>query len=163
MSGDRERDALHVDYQPEYRAIDEQYLPAFMPEYHSAAAKRRDCPLESQEQQALMSWARWMECKYPELRLLVHVPNGGLRNATEAARFKTEGVRRGFPDLMLPVARHGYHALAIELKRQHGGTVSPEQKAWLDALTEQGWRAVVCKGWLAARDEILAYLAEGAP
>jgi len=116
-------------------------------------------PTESQEQQALFSWARMQECVWPELALLVHVPNGGLRNMPEAVRFKAEGVRKGFPDIMLPVARGGFHALAIELKRLRGGKVSQEQREWLDALTSQGWRAVVCKGWDEARMEIEAYLA----
>ena len=115
-------------------------------------------PTESQEQQALFRWARLKEKTCPDLSLLVHVPNGGLRNMPEAVRFKAEGVRKGFPDLLLPVARGGYHSLAIELKRVKGGKVTPEQKGWIDALNNQGYRAVVCKGWEAAAQEILRYL-----
>ena len=126
---------------------------------HSASGKNRKCPLESEEQQALFAWARLQERTYPELALLVHVPNGGLRNMPEAVRFKAEGVRKGFPDIMLPVARGGFHALAIELKRIRGGRVLPEQREWIDALTGQGWRSVVCRGADEARDEIEAYLA----
>ena len=136
----------------------EEYRAKFLPTYHSAAAKKRTCPLESQEQQALFAWARFMEGKHPELGLLVAIPNGGLRNMPEAVNFKAEGVRRGFPDMILPVARKGYHSLAIELKRLHGGAVSPEQKGWLEALNNQGWLAVVCKGASEAIKTITEYL-----
>ena len=115
-------------------------------------------PLESHEQQALFAWARLAERKYPELALLTAIPNGGLRNLPEAARFRGEGVRRGFPDMILPVARGAYHSLAIELKRRKGGTVSPEQKAWIEALKEQGWCAVVCRGADEAISVIQEYL-----
>lgn len=135
-----------------------EYRKMNLPKNHSAAAKKRACPLESEEQQALFAWAQMMERKYPELALLVHVPNGGLRNMPEAVRFKAEGVRKGFPDMILPVARKGYHALAIELKRKHGGRTSPEQKEWLEALTQQGWLAKVCNGADEAIECILGYL-----
>ena len=117
-------------------------------------------PSESEEQQTLFAWARWNEKKYPELAWLLHVPNGGLRNIPEAVRFKKEGVRAGFPDCILPVARHGYHSLAIELKRQKGAsfTISKEQKAWLDYLNAQGWCAVVCHGASEAIERIKWYL-----
>jgi hypothetical protein len=39
--------------------------------------------------------------KYPETRGLVwHTPNGGKRNAMEAAKFKAMGVIAGIPDLL---------------------------------------------------------------
>jgi hypothetical protein len=115
-------------------------------------------PTESQEQQALFQWARLQEGAFPELGLLVHIPNGGLRNMPEAVRFKAEGVRRGFPDLLLPVARCGYHSLAIELKRRKGGKVSPEQKSWIDSLNKQGYLAVICYGWEEAEKTLMDYL-----
>lgn len=120
--------------------------------------KYRNIPLESEEQQALFQWANLMSGKHPELNLLVAIPNGGLRNMPEAVRFKAEGVRKGFPDMILPVARKGYHALAIELKRVKGGRVAPEQRQWLDDLSIQGWRAVVCRGFDEAKAEIESYL-----
>lgn len=124
----------------------------------SKASLKRDCPLESEEQQMLFQWARLQECVYPELALLVAIPNGGLRNMPEAVRFKAEGVRAGFPDMILPVARGGYHSLAIELKREKGGRIAPEQQEWINALNRQGWRAVVCRGFDEARTEIVGYL-----
>ncbi|MDR1692846.1 MAG: VRR-NUC domain-containing protein [Oscillospiraceae bacterium] len=135
-----------------------QYRAELLPTNRSAAARWRDCPLESEEQAALFAWARLTEARHPELAYLVAVPNGGLRNAVTGARLKAEGTRKGFPDMILPVARGGYHALAIELKREKHGAVSPEQKLWLDALNKFGWLAVVCKGVAAAITVIEDYL-----
>ena len=46
----------------------------------------------------------------------------------------------------------------IELKRREGGRVSYEQKAWIMTLNSFGYRAVVCRGWDEAREEIEHYL-----
>jgi hypothetical protein len=115
-------------------------------------------PTESQERQPLFQWARLQEKAFPELGLLVHIPNGGLRNMPEAVRFKAEGVRKGFPDLLLPVARGAYHSLAIELKRRKGGKPSPEQRDWLSALNEQGYLALICYVWEEAAKTLIRYL-----
>jgi hypothetical protein len=116
-------------------------------------------PLESEEQSALFQWARVMETRIPELRLLYHIPNGGLRDKRVAVRLTAEGVRRGVPDICLPVARRGCHGLYIELKRGHGGRTTPEQREWLESLNAQGYRAEVCRGFDEARAVIEGYLA----
>lgn len=113
---------------------------------------------ESDEQALVLAWAELQDRKYSELKLLFAVPNGGSRNKIEAVRLKREGVKAGVPDMILPVARGGYHSLAIELKRTLGGRVSEEQKAWLEALNAQGWYTVVCNGAMAAVDVIQRYL-----
>ena len=71
-------------------------------------------PTEDQEQIALFNWAAWMSnTKWPELELMYHVPNGGYRNKAEAGRFRAQGVKSGVPDIVLPVARGGWHGLYI--------------------------------------------------
>lgn len=117
-------------------------------------------PTEGTEQATLFSWAKMVSHKRPELRLLYHIPNGGHRSKSEAARFKAEGVKPGVPDLCLPVARGPYHGLYIELKRQKGGKVSDAQKEWIAALTTQGYLAEVCYGWKDAAALIEDYLDE---
>lgn len=116
---------------------------------------------EADEQEALFDWARVRICKYPELRLLHHIPNGGSRNPIEAARLKGQGVKPGVPDLCLPVARGGFHGLYIEMKRRKGGRISPEQEAWLRELRKQGFRAEVCRGWEEAKNTLEEYLEGG--
>lgn len=118
-------------------------------------------PLEDEEQATLLSWCRMMSWRWPELDLLFHIPNGGARRKSEAARFKALGVKPGVPDLFLSVPRGEYHGLYIEMKRLRDGRVSKDQKTWIAALRAQGYRVEVCKGWKAAADVIREYLGPG--
>jgi hypothetical protein len=40
-----------------------------------------------------------------QLSLMFAIPNGGLRHKAEANKLKSEGVKAGVPDIMLPIAR----------------------------------------------------------
>jgi len=113
---------------------------------------------ESIEQRAVIRWANLSKGKSPALSLLVAIPNGGKRSRIEAAIMKGEGVRAGFPDLVLFHAAKGFHGLAIEMKRKDGGTVSPAQKEWITALNEEGYKAVVCHGAEEAIETLRGYL-----
>ena len=115
-------------------------------------------PTEEDEQKRLFSWARLNEGAHPELKLMFHIPNGGKRGKAEAGRFKAQGVKAGVPDIFLAVPRGAYHGLFIEMKRQQGGKATPEQRQWLQELNGRGYRAVIAKGWEAAREEITQYL-----
>jgi hypothetical protein len=120
--------------------------------------KERRLALESEEQQAVITWAIMSRGKWPELKMLYHVPNEGARSVTYAAQLKRMGMRRGVPDLCLPVARGGFHGLYIELKRYAGSRVTPEQQEWIEDLAAQGFRAVICYGADEAIAEIKRYL-----
>ena len=113
---------------------------------------------EHEEQVALMRLVEMHLGRWPELGMLFAVPNGGDRNPIVGKKLKAEGVKPGVPDLCLCLPRGGYHGLFIELKRQKGGTVSPEQKAWIQALNGQGYRAEVCKGSVEAWAVIREYV-----
>lgn len=113
---------------------------------------------EAEEQKALFLWADMSMGKWPCLRLMHHIPNGGYRKPSEASHLALEGVKSGVPDICLPVPASGLHGLYIEMKRVHGGTVSPQQKEWIHALREQGYAAEVCHGFDKAKDVIIRYL-----
>lgn len=98
---------------------------------------------EAGEQSAFVSYVEWRG--FP----IFHIPNGGSRNAIEAANLKRQGVRAGVPDLCIPVARKGFHGLYIEMKTRTG-RVSENQKRWLELLNTEGYRAEVAKGYEAA-------------
>ena len=115
-------------------------------------------PTESQEQVALFQWARLQERRWPELKLMHHIPNGGSRNAIEAKHLKAQGVKAGIPDIFLPCSRGGLHGLYIEMKRQKGGKVSEAQQEAMKALMGEGYMAVVCHGFEEARKAIRDYL-----
>ena len=114
-----------------------------------------------------MSWADLQASWHPELKLLFAIPNGaklpyrktkgGKRYSREGLWLKQEGLKPGVPDLCLPVARNGYHGLYIELKfGKNRPTLA--QKEWLKELNKQGYLAVVCYGFDAAKQVIEKYL-----
>ncbi|RGX53202.1 VRR-NUC domain-containing protein [Anaerotruncus sp. AF02-27] len=114
-------------------------------------------PTESEEQQQLFLWAQWMEGQHPELALLHHIPNEGKRSKATGGRLVAEGLRKGVPDICLPVPNAIYHGLYIELKRING-RASEDQKRWISALNNQGYRAAICFGWDEAAKVIMSYL-----
>lgn len=112
---------------------------------------------EDDEQAALFDWAAY----HPVLKWMHAIPNGGNRNAREAARLKRQGVKKGVSDIFLPLPLHGYCGLYIEMKRsrKHGrATVSQEQKKFIDDMNKHGYRAVVCYGSSEAIATIRDYL-----
>lgn len=114
---------------------------------------------ERQHQQAVMKWARQPSIRerWPELALLHHIKNETTGGAAEVAADKAMGVKKGVPDLCLPVARGGFHGLYIEMKTP-SGRASEAQRWWGMALKEQGYRAAVCHGYDAAVAELCWYL-----
>ena len=58
---------------------------------HEMRANKLPVPTEAQEQMTLFSWAAMQSGKYPELKLLYHVPNGGSRHKAEAGRLRAGG------------------------------------------------------------------------
>jgi hypothetical protein len=126
---------------------------------------------EHDEQAAVINWAQFLTGQYPELGLLFAIPNGAklpyfearsrsgkkYRWSPEAEKLKAEGLKPGVPDLFLPVARKGYNGLFIELKYGRNKP-SEQQVAYLDALSAQGYLAVVCWGAEEAIETITEYL-----
>ena len=123
--------------------------------------KRNTSPLERDEQEVLFDWAEYAVCTHPELALMYHIPNEGRRSRYAGYKMQLQGMRKGVPDICLPVPKGSYGALYIELKRKKGSKTSEDQRAWIDALNRVGNKAVVCKGFEEARDTIINYLNEG--
>lgn len=113
---------------------------------------------ETQEQATLFKWAAQPSVRkeYPDLKYLFHVPNER-KDKMEAIVLKSIGVKKGVPDLFLPVPCGSFHGLWIEMKAEKG-RASEEQKWWLKEMIDQGYAAVVCYGWKNARDELIWYL-----
>jgi len=106
---------------------------------------------ESQVQKMVFEWAE--VCGKPELKML-NASLNGVRITSPAGQInaKRQGMKAGFPDISLPVPKGKYHGLYIELKREKGGVLSPEQRGWLEALSRYGYQTAVCKGF----DETIA-------
>lgn len=117
---------------------------------------------EEISQSVLVKWSHLREVRklMPELAWLHHSPAGGLRDGFTGAQMTALGVKRGFPDLILPVASRadsGACGLAIEMKSKTG-SLAPEQKGWLQLLERHKWITHVCRSAQEARDAICNYL-----
>jgi hypothetical protein len=152
----REAGGLKPWLERELRTVGARPALAPVPVKKPKPAKRS----EHDEQALVIARAYALAPSMPALRLLHAIPNGGHRNKATAGKLKAEGVRRGVPDLCLPVPMGGYHGLYVEMKAQ-GGKASPEQLEWHAALRANGYRAEVCVGADAAWAVICEYLGIG--
>lgn len=100
---------------------------------------------EHEEQREFVQWVRQT---YKHLRIFA-IPNGGHRGRAQAGRLKAEGVSAGVPDLYIPALR-----LWVEMKRSKGGSLSPDQKDWINYLRSIGDNVAVCAGCQAAIDAV---------
>lgn len=105
----------------------------------------------------MISWARLQEGRYPELKLLHHIPNGGSRNKREGAKLKRMGVLAGVSDLHLPVPKGRYHSLYIEMKYDEG-KVMPSQKEFIIIAAGYENYCCVCYSAEAAIEILQTYL-----
>ena len=105
----------------------------------------RKVPSEALECQRLIDYLRARNIRF------AHVPNEAT-SRTQRIKNARMGASAGIPDylILLPTV-----TLWIEMKKQKGGRVSEQQRAWIDALNAQaGQFAVVCNGFEEARDVV---------
>ena len=114
---------------------------------------------EEEEQIAFVQWLRANNIPH------FHCPNevGGRTKSLKlrAIKMKKMGVSKGVPDLLIFIPITGvtgeidsYQMCAIEMKRRKGGTVSKDQKRWLEILQASGAMTAVCHG----ADEAIAFV-----
>lgn len=115
-------------------------------------------PTEGTEQAALFNWAAMRRGRWPELDLMFHIPNEGLRSKTTGAKMAKEGMKSGVPDIFLPVPRSVYHGLFVEMKRTKYGKATANQHRWLQELQLKGYACAICFGWVEASKVIENYL-----
>lgn len=113
--------------------------------------------VESEEQRALFKWRDTQLHKYPVLRLMFAIPNGGNRDAITGAMMKAEGTTAGIPDIFLAAIRGGCGGMFIEMKSGKNKPTALQQK-WLDDLEAEGYITKCCHGWQEAVEEIIFYL-----
>lgn len=127
---------------------------------------------EHAQQCALFCWAALPEqqTRYPQLKWMFAIPNGGsrgdnpLRARKIGGELKAEGVKAGVLDIFLPVAmeREQYsdqwmHGLFIEMKVK-SNKPSKEQTEFANAMKYAGYEIALCYSWLEAVAAIERYL-----
>lgn len=130
-------------------------------------------PLEEEEQAALVEWLELKKLKFTA------VPNATFswayqnidgvtvkkKNFTHLAKMYRQGLRKGFPDLVIWIAADQAECreaciVFIELKRLKGSEVKPEQEEWIDCLEQVPWcTARICFGKMDAINFISSFLA----
>lgn len=102
-------------------------------------------------------------------KAIMHVPNGGHRNAIVAAKLKAQGTVAGYPDIMVfhPEGlyamsdREGWGdrkvGLSLELK-VWPNKPSEAQEAIHEILRNAGWKVVVCYGLGEVEAAVTEYL-----
>lgn len=121
------------------------------------------CPYEEDEQIAFVQWCRLNN-------IIVHHSGNEIGGSTSAmkaraVKMKRMGTSKGFPDLIVLVPLKGitdeidsYQMVIIEMKRQKSGTVSAEQKDWLEKLEMAGIPGKVCHGAEEAVDFVKSFM-----
>ena len=114
---------------------------------------------ETDIQKSVIKWSQQPKVRstFPDLKMLYHVPNERLCSARQGMELKRMGVKKGVPDLVLPVPSNGYHGLFIELKTQTG-TVSQEQMWWIKELQSRGYKSAVCYSFEETINTLICYL-----
>lgn len=116
-----------------------------------------DSRSESWEQRELIQYIK----KYPWGRYVFHICNESVGGYAWQVRNRQLGVRKGVPDLFLPIPMNGRHGLFVEMKREKGGSLSREQRMWINLLSKVGYQVEVCHGWKQAAETMERYMHEG--
>lgn len=124
---------------------------------------------EDGHQMALMCWAAMNVGKYPPLKWLHAIPNGGQRHIAEATKLVATGTRSGVLDTFLPwpmtygKGKWERHGLYIEMKKpkhrnSRDGGYTKEQLEFIAYASGAGYYCKVCYTWEEARDTLISYL-----
>ena len=115
---------------------------------------------EHDKQVALFDWARLYSREEPRLKWIFAIPNQGGRGQDAIRRGRkmvAEGLKKGVPDIFLPVITKEFGGLFIEMKDERG-KLSKEQTAYLNGLTREGYLCGVCYSCEQAQSLIMDYL-----
>jgi len=107
---------------------------------------------EQQECEVFADYLRLKNIKF------AHIANeSGMRLPMGVIRKRARmGYGKGVPDYLIVVKNN---LLFIEMKREKGGVVSPEQKEWIEILNRiNGVTAMVCRGAMEAINTVERFL-----
>lgn len=122
----------------------------------------KQCPLEDDECIAFADWLRFNNI--PAAHIANESRSSNRSAMIRGAKLKRMGQSRGVWDYEVFVPQYSlidgevddYQLLKIEMKRQKGGTVSPEQKEWQKIYETAGIPCRICHG----ADEAIDFVKE---
>lgn len=118
-----------------------------------------NCPLEDDE---CIAFSQWLTInKIPHCHIANESRSSSRSAMIRGAKLKRMGQSRGVWDYEVYIPIKGitgtvdcYELVKIEMKRQKGGVVSPEQKQWQKIYEKAGIDCQICKGAKEAIDYI---------
>lgn len=105
-----------------------------------------------------MTFVQWFELVHPKIEL-IHIANGELRDSNRqrammrGRKLKRMGVKKGVWDIFMPGV-----FLWVEMKRQKGGRLTPEQRAFKERREAEGYVCLVANGWLDGKEKVEQFL-----
>ena len=123
----------------------------FLMKYWRRVAMRLTVSLPSEHQEQA-GFVQWFRARWPRV-LIFAIPNGGKRNLSTARNLKMEGVVPGVPDLYIPA-----WGIWVEMKRQKGGRLSPDQEEMINYLESIGHDVIVGYGAADTSEKLLSLL-----
>jgi len=109
---------------------------------------------EEIEQCKLFDWIRTI----PELEgNAFHIANERKTHPMRGLLLKRMGVLSGVSDIFVAIPKGGFHGLFLELKAGNN-KLSEHQRLFLDKMNQNGYLAICCTGYEAAKAIILTYL-----
>lgn len=100
----------------------------------------------------------YFERFHPEVyEVMAAMPNGGLRSDKTARDMLAEGQKKGYPDIIIDMAKGRYHGLRLELKAGKNNC-SESQKSYQVTLRNGGFAVVVAWEFEAAKRAIEEYI-----
>ena len=109
---------------------------------------KNNTPLEKVEQINFVDYCRARNIYAISTQNGFKMPKNAFNWAAYSKSLKRMGLRKGFPDLIV-LARNKsktHEVLFIEMKRQKGGTVQPEQKEWIEKLDNMNYCVGIAYG-----------------
>jgi len=100
---------------------------------------------------------KYIQLQYPKVKYCASLGGQYQPFQSQRNRARKTGYVKGFPDLFIYEARNDYHGLALEIKTIKG-RATKEQKEWIEALNERGYKAHICTGIDEALEVIDSYL-----
>lgn len=116
--------------------------------------KSTPTPSEAEEQITVVQY-----CDLKDIPIY-HIANEGKRTYYTGTLLKRMGMRRGVPDLCVPLPKGKFHGFYIEMKSRKGKATN-EQISWLKRLKDNGYATAICHGADEAINLINKYLQLG--
>lgn len=109
---------------------------------------------ETEIQRQIIEWCNHI----PELRnMVIHIPNEGKRTISMGRKLRQIGLRPGVADLFIPIPRHGYNGVWVEIKSKHG-VLRENQREFLSDMEKQGYLTFISRSLEDFMQKINAYM-----